>query len=354
VQLIVAPIVISVDNRCIPMWQAISIIDMGKPDVFVAAALGTLLGLVSVAGAERSLTFALSGTCPTREAVLAAIEGAAAGIEIVTSDVAATASLSVSDEGSSYHVQVGRDTKTFIDASRDCAERALKVAVLAVLGLEPPVVEPKIPQTRTHVRQSGRMVLPPSFGVQIDVGGVIERALYAENGVASTGADVRVAIGRADLSLVIGVAMLTPVVLDNVLSDFMYASADITAPRAIIRVNRTPIDFAMRGRLHNGSMTAMLEAGPRFAVQRSSGTAVRSMEIPMRVFRAVDLELGARLAARFEFWSSSSYGVYFGLQSEYIHQPSRFMFPGVRGPREVAKMPSLWCGFSLGLAMRMH
>jgi hypothetical protein len=329
-----------------------SIIVMGKPDVFVAAALGTLLLLARVADAERSLTFALSGTCPTRDAVLAAIEGAAAGIEIVTSDIAATASLFVSDDGSSYHVQVGRDTKTFIDASRDCAERAVKVAVLAVLGLEPLVVEPKIPQMRTHVRQWGRMVSPPSFGVQIDLGGVIERALYTENSVATTGADVRVAIGRADLSLIVGVAMFTQVVLDNPLRDFTF-DIGIT-PHALIRVDRTPIDLAVRGRLGNEPVTAMLEAGPRFTVQRSSGAEVRGMEAPMTVFSAVELELGARLAGRFELWPSSSYGAYFGLQGEYIHRPSRFTFPDIRGPREVAKMPSLWGGLSFGLAMRMH
>jgi hypothetical protein len=356
-QLIVAPQDCCCAIVAFPVEHVIHILVMGKPEVFTAAALGTLLLLVRVASAEQSLTFALSGTCPTRDAVIAAIEDASTRIEIVASEVVAAASLIVSDEGSSYRVQVGRDTKTFIDAPRDCAERALKVAVLAVLGLERPlVVEAETPRTRTSVHEPGRRVRPVSFGVQVEVGGVIERALYAENSVGSTGADVRVAFGHFNLSLIVGVAMLTQVVLDNPLR-FMFSTgdtADTATPHALIQVDRTPIDLALRGRLGNESVTAMLEAGPRFTVQRSNAALVRGAEAPMRVFSAFELEPGARLAARFELWPSASYGVYFGSHGEYIHRPSRFTFPHIRGLQEVGRMPSFWGGFSFGIGIRMR
>jgi hypothetical protein len=62
------------------------------------------------------------------------------------------------------------------------------------------------------------------------------------------------------------------------------------------RVQRTPVDVALRVRRSSGVVAAALDLGPRFTIQQTEGVGI------MRSMRTIRLETGVRIAARVEIW----------------------------------------------------
>ena len=273
----------------------------------------------------------MSGGCPAREAVIAAIKGVLPDVTIIAADPGPTPLVIVTDDGASYRVEAGGMTRTFVDPPAHCEERARKVAVVAALALEPPVIETGAPRMIAPTIELARYEPPAEVAMQIEAGGVVDRAPRASGDPTCAGVDLRLAIGRSDFNLVIGGAVVAPMTLA------------VTGGRA--RVQRVPIDLALRGRLGTDGIAGVLELGPRFAIQRSEGVDV------MQSTHTVRLEVGARGAARLEVWPWRRYGAYVLVQGEYVPRPSRFTLPDLG---EVGEMPSLWVGASLGLAIRTH
>jgi len=239
----------------------------------------------------------------------------------------------VNDDGVGYRIEAGGASRTFVDALMRCDERARKVAVVVALALEPPVVEiaaahevaPAIPVAVV------RAVPGTALGMQLETGGIVETAPGAGTDRLNKGIDLRLELGRSNPRLVIGAELVEPMTLD------------VVGGRA--RVQRMPIDLALRSRLGGDRLAAMLELGPRFVVQSSDGVDVMSS------VHAVRLEMGARIAAGLEAWPSRSYGTYVQFQGEYVPRPSKFTLPNLG---VVGEMPSLWVGASLGVMIRVR
>src|SRR5689334_3859954 len=104
--------------HCICQLFWIHSLCMSKSDVLALTTLGTLLVLAGIASAERPLVIALSGTCPARDAVLAAIKDAATVATTFSSELEEAVPLIVRDDGLRYHVQIASTIRTFNDPLR--------------------------------------------------------------------------------------------------------------------------------------------------------------------------------------------------------------------------------------------
>lgn len=322
-----------------------------------------LLGLVPAANAERSAALSSVGSCPTREAVIAALRRAMPDVAIVADASGAELRIVVTDHADAYRVEVEGIARTFIDASRACDERARKIAVVVALALDPPVVEPAggSLETAAAIRDPKRppaensvatvlvtqAVPPGDLAMHMETGGVLDGAGSGVPGgasVVSGGIDMHMVFDRGGLGFVVGAAFTSPV--------------DIPMDGATVRVQRVPMDIALRTQTGTRRTTVALELGPRFVIQ-SSQASIMSFATRLETgnfagmsgAQATRLETGVRSAARFEVRPWHDYGLFVALQAEFVPRPSRFTMP-VQG--EVGGMPSWWVGASIGLALRIR
>ena len=295
--------------------------------------LGAWLGHADSADAEHRLAITVSGVCPSREAVMVAIADVLVDAKILAGEAGPALGVVVNDDGVSYRVEAGGASRTFVDALIRCDERARKVAVVVALALEPPVVEIAAAHAVAPAISVAVVLAAPDTapGMQIETGGIVETAPGTGNDRINKGIDLRLGLGRSNPRFVIGAELVEPMMLD------------VVGGRA--RVQRVPIDLALRSRLGGDRLAAMLELGPRFVVQSTDGVDVMSS------VHAVRLEVGARIAAGLEAWPSRSYGTYLQVQGDYVPRPSRFTLPNMG---VVGEMPSLWVGASLGVMIRVR
>lgn len=289
------------------------------------------LGQARPAVAERSVAMALSGQCPDSAAVVEALAHVLPGVAIVDAHAWTAGLVVVSDDSERYRVEIAGAVREFVDPQRHCEDRAFKVAVVAALALAPPTIAARVPLVANPAVALPRRAPSSTLAVQLDTGGVFDAAPGDLGGRINVGLDARLALGWSDLQVVIGGAVVPPMTLQ------------LIEGRA--RVQRVPIDVALRGRVARDRIAAVAELGPRFTVQTSDGVDV------MESVHAVRLESAARVASRVEVWPTRTYGAYLQLQGIYVPRPSRFTLPDLG---EVGRMPSLWVGASLGLAILMR
>ena len=337
-------------RECHLVWRR-GLMHSGRMRRVIAVAGGLVAALVGTASAERSAALSATGSCPTREALVAALRLALPDLVIDAEPAGPELRIVVTDHADSVRVEVEGVVRTFRDAARQCDERAGKVAIVVALAIDPPLGPPASPPqappdartahacatastSRCGVEISSSTVLvaqavmPADAAVHVESGGVVDGAA---GGVLTTGIDLHVVLARGDLGVVVGGALTSPVDLPM---------ATVTA-----RVQRLPIDIAVRAQTGTGRARLAAELGPRFAIQRSQGIVDG-----MPAVQATRLETGARGAARLEVWPGRDYGAFVALQAEFVPRPSRFTLPK---QREVGAMPSWWVGTSLGLAFRM-
>jgi hypothetical protein len=305
------------------------------------------LGHSDVAGAEPRVRLEVSGTCPTREALIEALDTVLTDYASSSSDPGEPAVI-VSDDGSNYRVEIRGTTRTFAEWPPHCDERARKVAVVVALALEPPVIEAGAPDVTAPQRMTApqcmtalqlmtpeqvaveRELSATGLAIQIETGAVVDGGLFS-GGAASTGAGLQLAMGRRDRKFVIGVTSTAPVLLAE--------------KGGRVSVRRTPLDLALRVHLGGDRIALVLDLGPRFTIQQGKGTHV------VNKLQAFHVEPGARLAGRLEVWPWRLYGAYLAVQGEFVPMPSRLMMPG-RGM--IGEMPAMWVGASVGIAVNVN
>jgi hypothetical protein len=106
-----------------------------------------ILGCVAIGGvqlAEPSAqaeltgpTIEVSGQCPQRHQVISSILGT---LPAPYSATETAAKLRVTDHGDRYDVSTGTNTRTYLDPSLQCEERARTVAIFVTLELRPPLI----------------------------------------------------------------------------------------------------------------------------------------------------------------------------------------------------------------------
>jgi hypothetical protein len=275
-----------------------------------------LLGLAPAANAERRAALSSVGSCPTREAVIAELRRVLPDVAIVADASGAELRIVVTDHADAYRVEVEGIARTFIDASRACDERARKIAVVVTIALDPPVVEPAggSLETAAAIRDPKRppaensvatvlvaqAVPPGDLAMHMETSGVLDGAGSAAPGGASgvtTGIDMHMVFDRGGLGFVVGTAFTSPV--------------DIPMVGATVRVQRLPMDIALRTQTGTRRTTVALELGPRFAIQSSQGITA-----DMSGAQATRLETGVRGAARFEARPWHDHGLFAALQAE--------------------------------------
>jgi hypothetical protein len=302
--------------------------------------------LSSVASAERRIAVAAAGSCPGRDAVIAALAQAMPDVIVAEPgavDGAAAPVVVVNDHGASYHAAVGGITRTFFDAAADCEERARKVAVVVALALEPPLIAIPVPSPppplATPLLATPAPATPPStppapgIGVRIETGGTAERGYgKSRNGWSPRpGSDAtprltaRLALERGDLGLVLGGGWGTWQRIDNV---------------GILQ--RFPIDLAVRLRQRTGLIAGALELGPSVVVLRSRDAYME--------YRNVQWEIDVRMALQLEVWSAKGYGAFAAVVGSYAPRPAPLIMPASLDER----MPRAWVGGSVGLAIQLR
>lgn len=327
----------------------ITAIGLSRVSLMVAV-LGVCFAKPTIVRAATRLGVVASGTCPTRESVIAAIQGALPDVAITGDDAETVPRAVVEDDGPRFRVTFGSVERVFIDWPPRCEARAHKVAVLVALELEPPVIALRPPAIGGVSAPPPLEIAPPEppsepsseLAVQIESGAVVDAAPLQGGFAALSGADLRIAIGRRNRQVVVGGAVIGPMKLP--------------IPGMVVGVHRLPIDLAVRARLGSDRIAAVFDVGPRVTIQRIATTdAMRPS--------ARTLEAGARLAVRLELQATQLCGIYVLVHGEYIPRPSErapVHYAATMDPLRFADlvemwgMPSLWVGMSVGLTIRVR
>ena len=278
----------------------------------------------SSAAAETRISVVSAGSCPLREAVIAALAQVMPGVAIAADAGVVTDAepvVVVSDDGASYRTVVRGIVRTLVDPPANCEERARKVAIVAALALEPPLNATAVPQAIETVATR-----PPSMrshiGVRVESGILAERGTFMDTRLSPLGGTVRMTIERDGLGLVIGGALV------------QWSSVDSS-----VFAQRIPIDLSVQLRHRIRWFAGALELGPSLVFQRGRDGSDR----------AVHLEADLRASGRVELWFQRGLGVFAAVTGTYIPNPAPLVRSRVEYP-----MPSWWLGASTGLVIQIR
>ena len=154
-------------------------------------------------------------SCPTREAVAAALSPALAlirpNLDPLPSD------FRLADLGEAYEVTVGGQVQRYADAARDCTERARVAAVFVALAMNPPSLEAPRPPPPLPPPAIQQPAPPPeeerernwlSIGVAGRVDGAMGGGSDATSG-ATAGGELDVAFGRGSFGVEASAGVVT-------------------------------------------------------------------------------------------------------------------------------------------------
>jgi hypothetical protein len=168
-----------------------------------------------------------ASSCPTREAVSAALSPALAhlrpNLDPLPSD------FRLADLGDAFEVTVGGQVQRYADAARDCTERARVAAVFVALAMNPPSLEamrppppvppPAIQQPRPPERELSWL----SVGVAARVDGAVGGGSDATSG-ATVGGELDVSVGKGPFGVEASAGVVTS-------TQNMIASVEVTQQR---------------------------------------------------------------------------------------------------------------------------
>lgn len=236
-----------------------------------------------IAAAASPVPVAVTGACPSAEAVTAAL-GSALGNEATTKVVDVPR---VSDQGDRFSVAVRGQTRQFVDAARDCDERARAAAVFIALALNPPVV-PAAPAPVVRDGAAPQVVVPapaaPALTPTLERWIDLAAAARLDGGSASDtsaaiGFEARAAVGWRWLGVAATAGILAPSESKfssvTVRQQRFPLSVAVTAQHGIGRrlavagaVGAALVPLTLRGEgLEGGSQSTRLDAGVRLAVE---------------------------------------------------------------------------------------
>jgi len=288
-----------------------------------------------VSAAQRRIAVVSVGACPSRPSVISAITEAVPDVAIVDDAVPSLAGVEgvivVSDGSASYRAMVGGVMRTLLDATANCEERARKVAIVVALSVQPPAIASPEPSAATPVGPAGSPPRPATASrseitARLEAGGLAEYGWRHGTARWASSSPARLAIGRDNLSIVIGSALVSWSVFEQT-----------------VLVQRIPIDLAGRLRYRLGPVAAAVDLGPSVVVQRTRGID--------KHHRSVRLEADLRLSARLELWVRPSYGVFTAVTGTYVPRPAS-AFLSDASP-EYPGMPTRWLAGSAGLMIEI-
>ncbi len=156
-----------------------------------------------------------TSSCPTREAVAAALSPALAHIRPNLDPL--PSDFRLADLGDAFEVTVGRQVQRYADAARDCTERARVAAVFVALAMNPPSLEPPRPPPPTPPPAIQQPQPPPapeperswlSVGIAARVDGAVGGGGDATSG-ATAGGELDVAFGKGSFGIEASAGVVT-------------------------------------------------------------------------------------------------------------------------------------------------
>jgi len=303
--------------------------------MFVALIVALFLAVLGPAGSDVPPSAAApevetSGSCPSAEQVSATL---APLLGSLAPDRLAAGALRVHDLGDRFEVAAAGQTGQYVDAARDCAERARVAAVFIALALIPPAA-PTILRVdaRPPAESSGSEAVGSLWWTRLALGGRIDQSPTAEgrsSPAASLGGELAVAVGKRALGVTVAGGVLAPTVVT-------FGSLPVRQQRSPFRVAATvrheiPGPFELAGDL-----------GLAFVLLRLRGEELDTIEPATR------LDVGGRAGLELSLRSpASSFAPFLALHVEYFPRPYEFEV----GPLGLIGSTSrLWVGASAGLS----
>ncbi len=154
-------------------------------------------------------------TCPTREAVAAALSPAVAHLRPDLDPL--PTDFRIADLGDAFEVTAGGQTQRYADAIRDCPERARVAAVFVALAMNPPSIEPPPAPAAAAPPSSVQEIRPATarerIWLSLGLAARLDRAVAGGSDTTSgtaAGGEIGVAVGRGFLGLEAMAGALTP------------------------------------------------------------------------------------------------------------------------------------------------
>lgn len=314
-----------------------------------------------------ALTLALSVLTP-REAIAELTEAAKSELRVVGScpsarEVAdaltplvkpdfrfpADARPRVVDHGTRFAVSVKGQTGEYLDAERDCAERARVSAVFIALTLNPPqiqsaegdalAVKPTPVEKTKPPPEAPRgpplaPVATPTSGAwsRLELGARFDGTL--SQGAQSTlaaGLEVRASLGAGRVGAVLGAAVLAPVIWD--------------ISGVLVQEQRFPGHLALRLRWPSPLATLALDVGVS-----ATAFTLRAPELAGES-TAARLDIGPRAALTAQFETIGGLSPYLGAHVEYFPQAYRL---NADPNGQLGSTPHAWVGMNLGASLALN
>ena len=266
------------------------------------------------------------GACPTSDAVRAALLPV-----VAATPAAAQPAPRVSDLGPRFAVVAAGQTGMFVDAERDCVERARVAAVFIALALNPPVpparppvvtVEPPLPPpvVSAHGRWFSAALLARFDGAEAGSGGDMD---------GTWGGELRGALGHGVLGVAATAGMLAP--------------TTSTFGSVTVRQQRFPLSV---------TLALQRDLPARFRLGGDVGVALVPFTLEGQgletVAPATRVDVGGRLSVEVRFPPlGGELTPVLGLHAEYFPRPYALVVDPLG---DVGTSSSLWLGTSLGLA----
>jgi hypothetical protein len=274
-----------------------------------------------------------TSTCPTREAVAAALSPALAHIRPNLDPL--PSDFRLADLGDAYEVTVGGQVQRYADAARDCAERARVAAVFVALAMNPPSLEPPRPPPPVPPPVVQQPQPPPtpepdvswlSVGVAARIDGAVGGDGDATSG-ATAGGELDVAFGRGSLGIEATAGLVTS-------TQNTIASVQVTQQRFPCSLSAT---FRRRASAH-------LEVGAGVGAALTPFTLHgQGLDTTLPVTR---FDVGARLALELRV-ARPGLAPFASLHAEYFPRTYEIVVAPIGN---IGTTAPLQLGFSLGVA----
>lgn len=281
--------------------------------------------------------------CPTPAQVVTVLRRLLPRTKVTTdAGSAAPAEAAIIDEGSQYRVTIAGQERSFVDAGRQCAERARHAAVFVALVLDPPLIpepseaEPAAPPTPPPAMPSSERPAPisasppPSTSMDLTLAPVVQVApASGERGTTVAAGGMAWVRAKRGLHLALGTGLLRgSLQFDDVVADAWWI----------------PLHLALGVRVDADRWEAGGEIGPNVTLLSVLGRDLAQAE------RQVRLEWGGRAAVLSRFWFSKNFALY--LSGEALFRPSTYALL-IDPQGKVGFTPALWLGGAAGLSCKL-
>jgi hypothetical protein len=280
---------------------------------------GVLL-ITGLIAASSPVSVAVTGACPSGEAVTAALRSAlGADTPSAGADVP-----KVSDLGDRFSVAASGQVREYADPRRDCDERARAAAVFIALALNPPLVAPAAPPPTPQVIASPPPPAPPESTGWLDLG----VAARLDGGPApALGAEVRASAGRRWFGLTATAGVLAP--------------TETTFSSVVVRQQRFPLSLSLAAR--RGLTQRLALAGAVGAALVPLTLRADALDGPSET----RLDAGVHLAGELAFAASPRLRPFVALHAEIF--PRAYQLE-VDPLGNVGSTGRFWAGVSVGLS----